>query len=46
MIDSDSDDVPPPKKRKKISAYDAKVQRVDLLANELREQHGNKYNTN
>ena len=45
-IDSDSDvDIPPPKKGKsKCSAYDSKVQRVDSLANELRERHGSKYN--
>ena len=48
VIDSDSDcdsDFPPSKKRKsKISALDAKVHRVDSLANELRERHGAKYN--
>ena len=38
-IDSDSED-----ERKKCSAFDAKVQRVDLLANELQEKHGSKYN--
>ena len=44
-IDSDSEDEPPPlKKRKKCSAFDARVQRVDSLANELQEKHGSKYN--
>lgn len=43
-VDSDSDDdnVPVAKKRK-LSAYDSKVQRVDSLANELRQKHSNKY---
>ena len=44
-VDSDSDDEPPTKKSKKMaSALDSKTLRVDTLANELKEKHGNKYN--
>lgn len=43
--DSDGDCEPVPKKQKqKVSALDAKVLRVDKLANELQQKHGDKYN--
>ena len=44
-IDSDSDgeDLPAPKKQK-MNALDAKVLRVDKLANELQQKHGDKCN--
>ena len=44
-VDSDSDDEPPTKKSKKTpSALESKTLRVDALANELKEKHGNKFN--
>ena len=44
-VDSDSDDEPPSKKsKKKPSALESKTLRVDALANELKEKHGNKFN--
>ena len=44
-VDSDSDDEPPTKKSKKMaSALESKTLRVDALANELKEKHGNMYN--
>ena len=44
-VDSDSDDEPPTKKPKKTpSALESKTLRVDALANELKEKHGNKFN--
>ena len=44
-VDSDSDDEPPIKKPKKTaSALESKTLRVDALANELKEKHGNKFN--
>uniref|UniRef100_A0A1X7TNV0 Uncharacterized protein n=1 Tax=Amphimedon queenslandica TaxID=400682 RepID=A0A1X7TNV0_AMPQE len=41
-IDSDSDSEPPSKKQK-VSSSVMKVQRVDKLAEELKERHGDKY---
>ena len=46
-LDSDSDEEPPVKKtkhkEKMPSALECKTQRVDTLANELKEKHGNKF---
>ena len=43
--DSNSDDEPPTKKQKKMaSALECKTSRVDALANEIKEKHGNKFN--
>lgn len=44
-VDSDSDNEPPTKKPKKTaSALESKTLRIDALANELKEKHGNKFN--
>ena len=42
-MDSDSDSEPTPKKQK-LPASAMKVQRVDKLAKELNDKHGDKYN--
>ena len=43
--DSDfSDDEQQPAKKPKLNALESKAQRVDALANELREKHQGKYN--